>query len=475
MAADILIVDDEADIRDLVSGILEDEGHKTRLARDSDEALRAIEDRRPNLVILDIWLQGSRLDGLEVLSAVKATYPDLPVVIISGHGNIETAVTAIRRGAYDYIEKPFKADRLLLVTLRALEASQLKREVKELRERSTVSTDMVGHSAAINHLRNHIDRVAPTNSRILIRGSSGTGKELTARVIHIKSARKDAPFVVLNAAAMAPERVEEELFGIEDRAGTPRKVGALEESHGGTLYIDEVADMPLETQGKVLRVLVEQKFLRLNGSQKVAVDVRIISSTSRDLDREMQEGRFREDLYHRLNVVPLRVPSLAERRDDIPELIEHFVNHVANTSGLAPRRIGEDAIAVLQAHDWPGNVRELRNNIERLMILAGGEPNAVITADMLPEEIGSNVPLPVNGGAEHLMSLPLREAREIFEREYLLAQINRFGGNISRTAEFVGMERSALHRKLRALGVSSEHRGTGGSAMLGSPPPPTDK
>lgn len=469
MPADILIVDDEADIRELVAGILEDEGHKTRLARDSDEALRAIEDRRPNLVILDIWLQGSRLDGLEVLSAIKATYPDLPVVIISGHGNIETAVTAIRRGAYDYIEKPFKADRLLLVTLRALEASQLRREVKELRERSTVSTDMVGHSAAVNHLRTHIDRVSPTNSRILIRGASGTGKELTARVIHLKSARKDGPFVVLNAAAMAPERVEEELFGIEDRAGTPRKVGALEEAHGGTLYIDEVADMPLETQGKVLRVLVEQKFLRLNGNQKVAVDVRIISSTSRDLEREMQEGRFREDLYHRLNVVPLRVPSLAERRDDIPELIEYFVNQVASSSGLAPRHIGEDAIAVLQAHDWPGNVRELRNNIERLMILAGGDPNAIITADMLPEEIGSNVPLPVNGGAEHLMSLPLREAREIFEREYLLAQINRFGGNISRTAEFVGMERSALHRKLRALGVSSENRGSGPGGGLGGP------
>ncbi|MCB1519828.1 MAG: sigma-54-dependent Fis family transcriptional regulator [Hyphomicrobiaceae bacterium] len=461
MAADILIVDDEADIRELVSGILEDEGHGTRMARDSDEALRAIEDRRPHLVILDIWLQGSRLDGLEVLSAIKATYPDLPVVIISGHGNIETAVTAIRRGAYDYIEKPFKADRLILVALRALEASQLRREVRELRERSTVSTEMVGHSAAINHLRNGLDRVAPTNSRILIRGASGTGKELAARVIHLKSARRDGPFVVLNAAAMAPDRVEDELFGIEDRAGTPRKVGALEEAHGGTLYIDEVADMPLETQGKVLRVLVEQKFLRLGGSQKVAVDVRIISSTSRDLEREMQEGRFREDLYHRLNVVPLRVPSLAERRDDIPELIDFFVNQVAQSSGLAPRRIGEDAIAVLQAHDWPGNVRELRNNIERLMILAGGDPGAVITADMLPDEIGSNVPLPVNGGAEHLMSLPLREAREIFEREYLLAQINRFGGNISRTAEFVGMERSALHRKLRALGVSSDHRGGG--------------
>jgi two-component system nitrogen regulation response regulator NtrX len=465
MVSDILVVDDESDIRELISGILEDEGHRCRLARDSDEALRAIEERRPHLVVLDIWLQGSRLDGLEVLSTVKRVHPDLPVVIISGHGNIETAVTAIKRGAYDYIEKPFKADRLLLVTMRALEAYQLKREVRQLKERSTQSSEMIGKSTAINQLRSQLERVAPTNSRVLIRGASGAGKELAARVMHAKSNRAEGPFVVLNAAAMAPDRVEEELFGTEDRTGGPRKVGALEEAHGGTLYIDEVADMPLETQGKVLRVLVEQKFLRIGGSQKVAVDVRIISSTSRDLEREMAEGRFREDLYHRLNVVPLRVPSLAERRDDVPELIQYFVQQVAQTSGLSPRKIGEDAIAVLQAHDWPGNVRELRNNIERLMILAGGDPDAIITADMLPEEIGSNVPLPVNGGAEHLMSLPLREAREIFEREYLLAQINRFGGNISRTAEFVGMERSALHRKLRALGVSSDQRsGAAGAA-----------
>ena len=458
MASDILVVDDEADIREQVAGILEDEGHRCRLARDSDEALRNIEERRPHLVVLDIWLQGSRLDGLEVLSAIKKVHPDLPVVIISGHGNIETAVTAIKRGAYDYIEKPFKSDRLLLVTMRALETSQLRREVRQLKERSTQSADMIGKSAAINHLRANLDRVAPTNSRVLIRGASGSGKELAARVMHAKSGRVDGPFVVLNAAAMAPDRVEEELFGTEDRTGGPRKVGALEEAHTGTLYIDEVADMPVETQGKVLRVLVEQKFLRLGGSQKVAVDVRIISSTSRDLEREMGEGRFREDLYHRLNVVPLRVPGLAERREDIPDLVQYFIKQIAQTSGLAARRIGEDAIAVLQAHDWPGNVRELRNNIERLMILAGGDAEAVITADMLPEEIGSNVPLPVNGGSEHLMSLPLREAREIFEREYLLSQINRFGGNISRTAEFVGMERSALHRKLRALGVSSDQR-----------------
>jgi two-component system nitrogen regulation response regulator NtrX len=457
MASDILIVDDEADIREMVAGILQDDGHRTRLARDSDEALKAVEERRPQLVILDIWLQGSRLDGLEVLNIIKKAHPDLPVVIISGHGNIETAVTAIKRGAYDYIEKPFKADRLILVTLRALEASKLQRENRELRERSVVSFDMIGKSPAMNQLRAALDRVAPTNSRVLIRGGAGSGKELVARVMHMSSQRREGPFVVLNAASMAPDRVEEELFGTEDHAG-PRKVGALEEAHGGTLYIDEVADMPLETQGKVLRVLVEQKFQRVGGGPKVSVDVRIISSTSRDLEREMQEGRFREDLYHRLNVVPLRVPSLAERRDDIPMLIQYFVGQIAQSSGLAPRRIGEDAVAVLQAHDWPGNVRELRNNIERLMILSGGEPDAVITANMLPEEIGSNVPLPVNGGAEHLMSLPLREAREIFEREYLLAQINRFGGNISRTAEFVGMERSALHRKLRALGVSSQER-----------------
>jgi two-component system nitrogen regulation response regulator NtrX len=458
MASDILVVDDEADIRELVSGILEDEGHRCRLARDSDEALLAIEARKPHLVILDIWLQGSRLDGLEVLNIIRKVHPDLPVVIISGHGNIETAVTAIKRGAYDYIEKPFKADRLLLVTMRALENSQLRREVRQLKERSTQSTEMIGKSAAINQLRHQLEKVAPTNSRILIRGGSGSGKELVARVLHASSQRAEGPFVVLNAAAMAPNRVEEELFGIEDPAGAARKVGALEEAHSGTLYIDEVADMPLETQSKILRVLVEQKFLRLDGNQKVEVDVRIISSTARDLERDMAEGHFREDLYHRLNVVPLRVPSLAERRDDIPELVGHFVKQIAETSGLAPRDIGDDAIAILQAHDWPGNVRELRNNIERLMIMAGGDGEGPITADMLPDDIGSNVPLPVNGGAEHLMSLPLREAREIFEREYLLAQINRFGGNISRTAEFVGMERSALHRKLRALGVGSEHR-----------------
>jgi two-component system nitrogen regulation response regulator NtrX len=460
MASDILIVDDEADIRELVAGILEDEGHSTRLAKNSDETLAAVEERRPALVILDIWLQGSKLDGLELLDRIRASHPELPVIIISGHGNIETAVAAIQRGAYDYIEKPFKADRLVLITARALEASKLKRENRELRERSTYSFEMVGKSAAITQLRQAIEKVSPTNSRVLITGPSGCGKELAARMLHIKSARADGPFVVLNAAAMVPDRVELELFGTEEGAGSgARKVGALEEAHNGTLYIDEIADMPMETQAKIVRVLVEQRFQRLGGGPKVHVDVRVISSTSHELQKEIAAGRLREDLYHRLNVVPIRVPGITERREDVPELVRYFVQQISVASGLPPRRIGEDAMAVLQSHDWPGNVRQLRNVIERLMILISGDDQTIITADMLPDEIVSPVPLSANGaGGEHLMSLPLRDAREIFEREYLLAQVNRFGGNISRTAEFVGMERSALHRKLRALGVHSAER-----------------
>jgi two-component system nitrogen regulation response regulator NtrX len=460
MASDILIVDDEADIRELIGGILEDEGHATRLAKDSDQTLQLIEERRPSLVILDIWLQGSKLDGLELLDCVKKANPDLPVIIISGHGNIETAVAAIQRGAYDYIEKPFKVDRLVLITTRALEASRLRRENRELRERSTSSFEMIGRSAAMGQLRQAIERVAPTNSRVLITGPSGCGKELAARVMHTKSGRAEGPFVVLNAAAMVPDRMELELFGTEEGAETARKVGALEEAHGGTLYIDEVADMPLETQAKILRVLVEQRFERIGGGTKVHVDVRIVSSTSHDLQKEMVAGRLREDLYHRLNVVPIEVPGLSERREDVPDLVRYFVQTISVASGLPPRRIGEDAMAVLQSHDWPGNVRQLRNNVERLMILVGGDVDTLVTAEMLPNEIASPVPMSTNGAeGEHLMSLTLRDAREIFEREYLVAQVNRFGGNISRTAEFVGMERSALHRKLRALGVNSNERG----------------
>jgi two-component system nitrogen regulation response regulator NtrX len=455
MAADILIVDDESDIRELVSGILEDEGFSARVAGNSDEALGAITARRPNLVFLDIWLQGSRLDGLQVLDVVKEQHPELPVVMISGHGNIETAVSAIKRGAYDFIEKPFKADRLVLVATRALETYQLKREIRELKQLTPVATSLVGRSTTMNQLRQTIEKVSPTNSRILIVGPSGSGKELAARTAHNLSSRAQGPFVVINAAAITPERMEVELFGVEQSNGTEgRKTGALEEAHGGTLFIDEIADMPRETQNKILRVLVDQTFQRVGGAGKVSVDVRIISSTSRNLEAEISAGKFREDLYHRLSVVPVRVPPLAERRDDIPELVDYFMDQISHSTGLPKRRIGEDAMAVLQSHNWPGNVRQLRNNVERVMILAGGDPDAVVSSAMLPQDVGSMVPnMPNGNGGEHLMGLPLREAREVFEREYLVAQISRFNGNISRTAEFVGMERSALHRKLKALGI----------------------
>ena len=454
MATDILIVDDEADIREGVSGILSDEGHNTRTAKNSDEALAAIEARRPQLIFLDIWMQGSRLDGMQLLEIIKQQHPGLPVVMISGHGNIETAVQAIRLGAYDFIEKPFKADRLVLVAERALETSRLKREVSELRARAGATNRIVGRSTIMNQLRQVIERVAPANSRIMVSGASGVGKELVVRVIHESSHRSSGPFVVLNAATITPESMEEELFGTEGGDGRMRKVGALEEAHGGTLYLDEVADMPKETQGKILRVLVDQNFQRVGGSTRVHVDVRIISSTSRDLALAIEEGLFREDLFHRLSVVPIRVPALSERRDDIPELVDYFMEQLSQTTGLPRRKVGLDAMAVLQSHDWPGNVRQLRNNIERLLILAVGDPDAEIDASMLPSEIGALVPATPNGaGGEKLMSLPLREAREVFEREYLVAQISRFGGNISRTAEFIGMERSALHRKLKSLAI----------------------
>jgi two-component system nitrogen regulation response regulator NtrX len=390
MSAEILIVDDEADIRDLVAGILEDEGYATRTARNSDDALGAIATRRPNLVFLDIWLQGSRLDGLQLLDAVKREHPELPVVMISGHGNIETAVAAIKQGAYDFIEKPFKADRLVLVADRALETSRLKREVKQLKQLAPVAPMLVGRSGAMSQLRQSLERVAPTNSRILIVGPSGAGKELAARTIHEMSTRASGPFIVINAAAITPERMEVELFGVDQTNGSDqRKAGALEEAHGGTLFIDDVAEMPRETQNKILRVLVDQTFQRVGGTAKLSVDVRIVSSTSRNLEALIAEGRFREDLYHRLSVVPIRVPALAERREDIPDLVDYFMDQISQATGLPKRRIGEDAMAVLQSHNWPGNVRQLRNNIERLMILAGGEPDAVLDASMLPPDVGS--------------------------------------------------------------------------------------
>lgn len=455
MASDILIVDDEADIRELVAGILDDEGYEVRTAHDSDSALAAIGDRRPGLVFLDIWLQGSRLDGLALLDVIKKQHPDLAVVVISGHGNIETAVSAIKRGAYDYIEKPFKADRLVLIAERALEHVKLKKEVIELRQKSVDAAELIGTSPAMMQLRSAIEKIAPTNSRVMILGASGCGKELVARTLHKNSARSDGPFVSLNAATLTPEMTEIALFGTESENGGGRTVGALEEAHGGTLYLDEVAEMPRETQNKILRVLVEQSFQRVGGAKKVSVDVRIFSSTARNLEEDIAAGSFREDLYHRLAVVPLKVPSLSERREDIPLLVEHFIDQIAASVGIPPRVLESDALAVLQAHPWPGNIRQLRNNLERLLILTREDEGAALSADLLPKEIGELLPSTSTGGqeGEHLMSMPLREAREVFEREYLTAQIARFGGNISKTSEFVGMERSALHRKLKSLSI----------------------
>ncbi|QEE11882.1 sigma-54-dependent transcriptional regulator [Bartonella krasnovii] len=452
MVSDILIVDDEADIRELVAGILDDEGYETRVACNSDEALAQISERIPKLIFLDIWLQGSRLDGLALLDEIKTQYPALPVVMISGHGNIETAVSAIKRGAYDFIEKPFKADRLVLVAERTLENSNLKRELSELRKRSSETLELIGKSTVIRNLRHIIEKVAPTNSRIMITGPSGAGKETVARTIHALSTRSNGPFVTINAATITPDRMEIELFGSE-MEGRERKIGALEEAHGGILYLDEIADMPRETQGKILRVLTGQTFERVGGTKRVKVDVRIISSTAQNLENLISDGRFREDLFHRLSVVPITVPPLSARREDIPELVHHFVKTISQQVGIKPREISDDVIAILQTHAWPGNVRQLRNNIERLLILVR-DGDGPITADFLPSEVSDPLPRLQMDSDESIMDLPLREARELFEKRYLVAQIGRLGGNISRTAEFIGMERSALHRKLKALGVS---------------------
>ena len=460
MARDILIIDDEDDIRDLIAGILEDEGYETRQAHDADSGLNEIARRRPSLVYLDIWMQGSRLDGLQLLDVFQSQHPDMPVVMISGHGNIETAVSAIRRGAYDYIEKPFKIDRLLLITQRAMEATRLKSEVEELRGRaSTQSIDMVGTSPSLQQARGIIDKSAPTNSRIFISGPSGSGKGLAARLIHQRSPRADAPFVEINCSLYSPDEVNVVLFGREarEKTGSLRtEVGALERAHGGTLYLSEVAALPAAAQGALLRTLVENKFNRVGGNMAVPIDVRIIASSSQNVSQLIDDGSFRSDLFHRLSIVPLLLAPLKERREDVPPLVDLFVEQIARMHNLKSLAIGEDAIAVLQAQDWPGNARQLRNSIERLLILIkDSQPeNGIITAHMLPSDIGEM--LPTVGDTDesaHLMSLPLREAREVFERQYLLAQIERFGGNISKTAEFVGMERSALHRKIKSLGL----------------------
>lgn len=448
----ILIVDDEKDIRDLIGDILKDEGYSIRLAGNSDDCMAEINDEVPSLMILDIWLKDSRMDGIDILKSVKRDNPDVPVVIISGHGNIEIAVAAIKQGAYDFIEKPFNIDQLMVVVSRAMETSRLRRENADLRRRDVTASDLLGSSPAFKVLKSQLDKVTKSNGRVMLSGPAGSGKELAARFIHSNSGRASAPFVSVSSATIEPERMEEVLFGRETPERGVEK-GLLEQAHGGVVYFDEVADMPLGTQSKILRVLTEQQFTRVGGADKVRVDLRVVSSTSRELRTEIAQGRFRQELYDRLNVVPIQVPSLEERREDIPELTTHFIEMFHRSQGLPLRSLSPDAEALLQTMTWPGNVRQLRNVIERVLIL--GDGTGPIAAHELPgqETTGNSGNRYVVGGT--IATLPLREAREMFEREYLLAQINRFGGNISKTAGFVGMERSALHRKLKSLGVVS--------------------
>ena len=456
----ILIVDDEKDIRELIADILKDEGFSTRLAANSDDCMAEINADPPSLMILDIWLKDSRMDGIDILKSVKRDNPDIPVVIISGHGNIEIAVAAIKQGAYDFIEKPFNIDQLMVVVSRAMETSRLRRENADLRRRDVSASEMLGSSTAFKALKAQLEKVTKSNGRVMLTGPAGAGKEMAARFIHTNSGRSTAPFVSVSSASIEPERMEEVLFGRETAERGVEK-GLLEQAHGGVVYFDDVADMPLGTQSKILRVLTEQTFLRVGGSDKVRVDLRVISSTTRDLRVEIAQGRVRQELYDRLNVVPIAVPSLAERREDIPELTRAFIEMFHRTQGLPHRNLTPEAEAMLQTMQWPGNVRQLRNVIERVLILGDGA--GPVEARELPgqevaAESGGRMVL---GGV--MATLPLREAREVFEREYLLTQINRFGGNISRTAGFVGMERSALHRKLKSLGVvTTSKSGRGG-------------
>lgn len=455
----ILITDDEKDIRELIGDILKDEGYAVRLASNSDECMAEINAEPPALMILDIWLKDSRMDGIDILKTVKRDNPDIPVVIISGHGNIEIAVAAIKQGAYDFIEKPFNIDQLMVVVARAMETSRLRRENADLRRRDVSSTEMLGASSAFKTLKSHLEKVTKSNGRVMLTGPAGSGKEMAARFIHQHSNRAGAAFVSVSSATVEPERMEEVLFG---RETTDRGVekGLLEQAHGGVVYFDEVADMPLGTQSKILRVLTEQQFTRQGGNDRVRVDLRVISSTTRDLRREIGAGRFRQELFDRLNVVPIAVPSLEERREDIPDLTRHFIDLFHRTQGLPLRDLSPEAEALLQTMQWPGNVRQLRNVIERVLILGDG------AGPIETRELPGQEPSPDTGGRMVLggamATLPLREAREVFEREYLITQINRFGGNISRTAGFVGMERSALHRKLKSLGVVGGHKNGGG-------------
>tara|TARA_B100001093_G_scaffold466774_1_gene485437 strand:+ start:492 stop:1904 length:1413 start_codon:yes stop_codon:yes gene_type:complete len=450
--SNILIVDDERDIRELIGDILEDDGFSTRRVGTSDACMQEVNQTTPDLLILDIWLKDSDMDGIDILKKVKTDFPHVPVVIISGHGNIEIAVAAIKQGAYDFIEKPFNIEQLLVVVKRAMEASRLRRENYTLRLKDGPPTQMLGDSGNFRNMLAQLDKVTKSNGRVMLKGPSGSGKEMAARYIHMQSDRASAPFIAVNCAAIEPDRMEDVLFGREGSDAI--LTGLLEQANGGVIYFDEVAEMPMATQSKILRVLVDQQFRRTGGSENIKVDLRVVSSTSQDLSKAIAKRTFREELYHRLNVVPIEVPPLESRREDIPILARSFLKQFHEIQGHTLRELSSDAATLLQTMSWPGNIRQLRNVVERILIL--GELTGSITADEIPNETG-----PTTDGPEPtvispaLATLPLREAREVFERQYLITQINRFSGNISKTANFVGMERSALHRKLKSLDVVS--------------------
>ena len=451
----ILVVDDEKDIRQLIGQILSDEGYQVCLASNSETAMDEINSKSPDLIILDIWLKDSNMDGIEILKTVRNNDKNIPIVIISGHGNIEIAVAAVKQGAYDFLEKPFNTDQLIVVIKRALEASRLRREIADLRRSELIESNMIGNSSSFNNLKSQLDKVTKSNSRVMLTGPAGCGKEIAARYIHANSARASSPFVSVSSASIESDKMEEVLFGSEYNGII--KSGLLEKANVGFLFFDEVADMPKRTQSKILRVLVEQSFTRVNGSNLVRVDLRVISSTNKNLVSKISLGEFREELYHRLNVVPIKVPSLENRREDIPILANHFVKLLNYSEGLPLRSFSEGALTKLQTMSWPGNIRQLRNAVEQILIL--GPYNSEIDSSELPEskQIDKN-----NTGnsvfEDEFINLSLRDAREVFEREYLMAQINRFGGNISKTAIFVGMERSALHRKMKTLAIVSENK-----------------
>ncbi len=447
----VLIVDDESGIRESLSGILEDEGYIVETASSGEEAIEAFNEHKPDIVFLDVWLP--KMDGIETLLKIKELDNNVPVVMISGHGNIEVAVRAIKLGAYDFLEKPLSLERVLIVTQRALEFRRIEQENKSLRADSSRKFRLIGDSEKMRLLRQQIEMAAQGNSRVLILGESGTGKEIVARLLHEKSQRAKGPFVEVNCAAIPQELIESELFGHEKGAFTgasERKIGKFELADSGTLFLDEIGDMTLQTQAKVLRVIETQSFQRVGGSKNIKVDVRIISATNKDLLDEVKKGNFREDLYFRLNVIPISVPPLRERRSDIPLLIRHFIELFSIENGIKPKDISPKVVEMFKDHDWPGNIRELKNAVERMMIMT---PSDIISeSDIYAMNILN--PQMVHREYDYFSFKTLKDARDAFEKDFIIQKLKENNWNISKTSDAIGIERSNLHKKIKAYGIA---------------------